>query len=95
VISPEGCAAILWRSGDEAPQAAEAMRLTAQDLSQLGVVDQIIPEPLGGAHRRPKETIEAVGDALEAALEPLLVLSGAELRHQRRQKFLKMGNGVA
>jgi acetyl-CoA carboxylase carboxyl transferase subunit alpha len=96
VISPEGCAAILWRSGDEAPQAAEAMRLTAQDLSQLGVVDQIIPEPLGGAHRKPGDTIAAVGDALEAALEPLLVLSGAELRHQRRQKFLAMGkNGAA
>jgi acetyl-CoA carboxylase carboxyl transferase subunit alpha len=95
VISPEGCAAILWRSGDEAPQAAEAMRLTAQDLSQLRVVDQIIAEPLGGAHRAPEETINAVGDALEAALEPLLVLSGAELRHQRRQKFLKMGNGAA
>jgi acetyl-CoA carboxylase carboxyl transferase subunit alpha len=71
------------------------MRLTAQDLSQLRVVDQIIAEPLGGAHRAPEETINAVGDALEAALEPLLVLSGAELRHQRRQKFLKMGNGAA
>jgi acetyl-CoA carboxylase carboxyl transferase subunit alpha len=96
VISPEGCAAILWRSGEEAPQAAEAMRLTAQDLSQLGVVDQVIPEPLGGAHRRPEETIAAVGEALEVALEPLLALSGAELRHQRRQKFLTMGkNGAA
>jgi acetyl-CoA carboxylase carboxyl transferase subunit alpha len=95
VISPEGCAAILWRSGDEAPQAAEAMRLTAQDLSQLGVVDQIIPEPLGGAHRKPEDTIAAVGDALEAALEPLLVPSGAELRHQRRQKFLAMGKNGA
>jgi acetyl-CoA carboxylase carboxyl transferase subunit alpha len=96
VISPEGCAAILWRSGEQAPQAAEAMRLTAQDLSQLGVVDQIIPEPLGGAHRQPKETITAVGDALEAALDPLLILSGAELRHQRRQKFLNMSkNGAA
>jgi acetyl-CoA carboxylase carboxyl transferase subunit alpha len=95
VISPEGCAAILWRSGEEAPQAAEAMRLTAQDLSQLGVVDQIIPEPLGGAHRKPEDTIAAVGDALEAALAPLLVLSGAELRHQRRQKFLAMGKNGA
>ena len=72
------------------------MRLTAQDLSQLGVIDQIIAEPLGGAHRQPKETIEAVGDAIEAALEPLLVLSGAEIRHRRRQKFLSMGkNGAA
>jgi acetyl-CoA carboxylase carboxyl transferase subunit alpha len=95
VISPEGCAAILWRSGEQAPAAAEAMRLTAQDLYQLGVVDQIIPEPLGGAHRAPDEAITRVGDALEQALEPLLVLSGAELRHRRRQKFLSMGNGVA
>jgi acetyl-CoA carboxylase carboxyl transferase subunit alpha len=94
VISPEGCAAILWRSGEEAPAAAEAMRLTAQDLHELGVVDQIVPEPLGGAHRAPAETIAAVGDALEQALEPLLVLSGAELRHRRRQKFLAMGNGA-
>jgi acetyl-CoA carboxylase carboxyl transferase subunit alpha len=71
------------------------MRLTAQDLHELSVVDQIIPEPLGGAHRAPEEAITAVGDALEQALEPLLVLSGAELRHRRRQKFLGMGNGAA
>jgi acetyl-CoA carboxylase carboxyl transferase subunit alpha len=94
VISPEGCAAILWRSGDQAPAAAEAMRLTAQDLHEFGVVDQIIPEPLGGAHRAPEDAIAAVGDALEQALLPLLVLSGAELRHRRRQKFLGMGNGA-
>jgi acetyl-CoA carboxylase carboxyl transferase subunit alpha len=94
VISPEGCAAILWRSGDQAPAAAEAMRLTAQDLHELGVVEEIIPEPLGGAHRAPAEAIAAVGDALERALLPLLVLSGAELRHRRRQKFLGMGNGA-
>ena len=95
VISPEGCAAILWRSGEEAPAAAEAMRLTAQDLHGLGVVDQLIPEPLGGAHRAPGEAIAAVGDALERALEPLLGLSAAELRHRRREKFLAMGNGAA
>jgi acetyl-CoA carboxylase carboxyl transferase subunit alpha len=94
VISPEGCAAILWRSGEQAPAAAEAMRLTAQDLHELGVVDQIIPEPLGGAHRAPEDAIAAVGAALEQALMPLLVLSGAELRHRRRQKFLGMGNGA-
>jgi acetyl-CoA carboxylase carboxyl transferase subunit alpha len=94
VISPEGCAAILWRSGEEAPAAAEAMRLTAQDLHQLGVVDQLIPEPLGGAHRAPGQAIDAIGDALEQALEPLLALSGAELRHRRREKFLAMGNGA-
>jgi acetyl-CoA carboxylase carboxyl transferase subunit alpha len=95
VISPEGCAAILWRSGEQAPAAAEAMRLTAQDLSQLGVVDEIIPEPIGGAHRQPAAVIEAVGDALERALEPLQGLSGAELRHKRRQKFLGMGQASA
>jgi acetyl-CoA carboxylase carboxyl transferase subunit alpha len=96
VISPEGCAAILWRSGEQAPQAADAMRLTAQDLAQLRVVDEVIPEPLGGAHRTPAACIDTVGDALERILEPLLVLSGAELRHQRRQKFLGMGaNGAA
>jgi acetyl-CoA carboxylase carboxyl transferase subunit alpha len=94
VISPEGCAAILWRSGEQAPAAAEAMRLTAQDLHELAVVDQIIPEPLGGAHRAPEEAIAAVGDALEQALLPLLVLSGAELRHRRRLIFLGMGNGA-
>jgi len=95
VISPEGCAAILWRSGEQAPAAAEAMRLTAQDLYELGVVDEIVPEPLGGAHRSPAETIDAIGDALEQALAPLLVVSGAELRHRRRQKFLGIGNGKA
>jgi acetyl-CoA carboxylase carboxyl transferase subunit alpha len=95
VISPEGCAAILWRSGEEAPAAAEAMRLTAQDLHQLGVVDQLIPEPLGGAHRAPGEAIDAVGDALAQALEPLLPLSATELRHRRRAKFLAIGNGAA
>ena len=71
------------------------MRLTAQDLHEIGVVDEIIPEPLGGAHRAPEEAIAAVGDALERALLPQLVLSGAELRHRRRQKFLGMGNGAA
>jgi acetyl-CoA carboxylase carboxyl transferase subunit alpha len=95
VISPEGCAAILWRSGDQAPSAAEAMRLTAQDLRQLGVVDQIITGPVGGAHRNPAMAIEAVGDALEAALEPLLGLDGAVLRHRRREKFLGMGHNGA
>ncbi|MGH6945606.1 MAG: acetyl-CoA carboxylase carboxyltransferase subunit alpha, partial [Geminicoccaceae bacterium] len=83
VISPEGCAAILWRSGEEAPQAAEAMRLTAQDLVQLGVVDEVLVEPIGGAHRAPEEMVQAVGDALEAALAPLLARSGPDLRRSR------------
>ena len=95
VISPEGCAAILWRSGEQAPAAAEAMRLTAQDLRQLGVVDEIISEPVGGAHRQPAAAIAAVGDALEAALVPLLAVDGVTLRHKRRQKFLAMGNNSA
>ena len=95
VISPEGCAAILWRSGEQAPQAAEAMRLTAQDLMELGIIDEIIPEPLGAAHRGPHETVRAVGDALQETLDPLTALAGAELRHQRREKYLQMGNGAA
>ena len=95
VISPEGCAAILWRSGEEAPAAAEAMRLTAQDLKEFGVVDEIIPEPVGGAHRSPHEAIQAVGGALEAALRPLMQLSPNEIRHHRRQKFLNMGKSDA
>lgn len=91
VISPEGCSSILWRSADNAQDAAEALRLTAQDLMKLGVVDAVVPEPLGGAHRRREETIAALGTALEAALEPLLALDGPALVAQRRQKFLEMG----
>lgn len=95
VISPEGCAAILWRNGEEAPAAAEAMRLTAQDLHGFGVVDRIIEEPVGGAHRAPKAAIDAVGDAIDNALTPLLTMSGAEIRHHRRRKFLEMGKAEA
>lgn len=95
VISPEGCAAILWRNGEEAPAAAEAMRLTAQDLQGFGVVDRIIEEPVGGAHRTPGDAIAAVGDAIDNALTPLLALNGPEIRRHRRQKFLEMGTGDA
>ena len=95
VISPEGCAAILWRNGEEAPAAAEAMRLTAKDLKEFGVIDEIIDEPVGGAHRSPDEAISSVGDAIERAMKPLLAMSGAEVRHQRRQKFLEMGKSEA
>ncbi|MEM7045674.1 MAG: acetyl-CoA carboxylase carboxyltransferase subunit alpha [Pseudomonadota bacterium] len=95
VISPEGCAAILWRNGEEAPAAAEAMRLTAQDLQDFGVVDRIVEEPVGGAHRTPEEAIAAVGDAIDNALTPLLVMSGTEIRHHRRRKFLEMGKAEA
>jgi len=92
VISPEGCASILWRSAENAQDAAEALKLTAQDLQRLGVVDDVVPEPLGGAHREPQKAIAGLGAAIEIALRPLLALNGAELREQRRQKFLTMGN---
>ncbi len=91
VISPEGCASILWRTADRAPDAAEAMRVTAQDLKSLGVIDTIVPEPLGGAHRVPVTAIASLGDALEAALADLTPLSAQQLRSERRAKFLKMG----
>jgi acetyl-CoA carboxylase carboxyl transferase subunit alpha len=95
VISPEGCAAILWRNGEEAPAAAEAMRLTAKDLEELGVVDEIVEEPVGGAHRSPMDAITTVGDAIDRALTPLLALDGKEVRHHRRRKFLEMGTSKA
>jgi acetyl-CoA carboxylase carboxyl transferase subunit alpha len=91
VISPEGCSSILWRSAENAQDAAEALRLTAQDLLKLGVVDAIVAEPIGGAHRHRAETVAALGAALETALGPLLALDGGALVAQRRQKFLEMG----
>src|ERR1700722_12657441 len=74
VISPEGCASILWRSADNAQDAADALKLTAQDLLRLGVIDEVVPEPLGAAHREPQGAIVALGAALEGALRPLLAL---------------------
>src|SRR5690242_1933882 len=91
VISPEGCASILWRSAEKAQDAAEALKLTAQDLQRLGIVDEVVPEPLGGAHRDPGTAIRALGASMEAALRPLLGLDGEKLRDQRREKFLAMG----
>jgi acetyl-CoA carboxylase carboxyl transferase subunit alpha len=91
VISPEGCASILWRDGEHAQEAAEALRLTARDLGRLGVVDRIVSEPLGGAQRAPKEAVEQLGEALDEALRPLLAVDGISLRLQRREKFLAMG----
>ncbi len=90
VISPEGCASILWRSRDYSEQAAEALKLTAQDLIKLGVIDEVVPEPLGGAHRDSTSAIKAVGDKLEQALIDLLP-AGPDLRTKRREKFLAMG----
>jgi len=91
VIPPEGCSAILWRDNGHAQEAAEALRLTAHDLLRLGVVDRIVPEPLGGAHRVPKEAVDKLGEAIDEALRPLLDLDGSILRTQRREKFLAMG----
>ena len=93
VISPEGCASILWRESNEqtARAAAEAMRLTAQDLLQLGVIDKIVREPLGGAHARPADAISALGDALEESLSVLRGVEGGALKSRRREKFLEMG----
>jgi acetyl-CoA carboxylase carboxyl transferase subunit alpha len=91
VISPEGCASILWRTADKAADAAEAMKITAEDLKQLGVVERVIPEPLGGAHRAPGEAIESLGAAIEEELDALAAMSGDELRRQRRQKYLAIG----
>jgi acetyl-CoA carboxylase carboxyl transferase subunit alpha len=88
VISPEGCASILWRTADKAADAAEAMRITAADLQQLGVIERIIAEPAGGAHRHPAEAIEALGDAIAEELDVLVPLSREDVRKQRRDKFL-------
>lgn len=91
VISPEGCASILWRTSDKAADAAEAMKVTAQDLQGLGVIDTIVGEPLGGAHRDPGTAIAALGDAMEQALAGLRGQSPDQLRLGRREKFLAMG----
>jgi len=91
VISPEGCAAILWKDAAQAPAAAEALKLTADDLKRLKLIDTVVAEPLGGAHRDPAATLAAVGDAVQTALAPLLELDAATLRTRRRDKFLEMG----
>ncbi len=94
VISPpEGCASILWKDAEKMREAAEALRLTAQDLKELGVIDRIIAEPVGGAQRGRDETIAAVGRALEVELKALLKQAkGDALLKARREKFLKMGS---
>jgi acetyl-CoA carboxylase carboxyl transferase subunit alpha len=91
VISPEGCASILWRDAALASEAAEALRLTADDLRRLRLVDQVVAEPLGGAHRDPAAAIQSVGDAVGAALKGLVTLDAGTLKAQRREKFLEMG----
>ena len=91
VISPEGCASILWRTSDRAADAAEAMRITADHLLSLRVIDTIIKEPVGGAHRSPTVAIDSLGNAISEALSGLSGLSASELRADRRRKFLAMG----
>ncbi len=91
VISPEGCASILWRTADKAADAAEAMKVTASDLKRLGVIDEIVPEPVGGAQRDPAAALQSLGDAIERTLQSLDGLSGDALRSDRRAKFLNIG----
>lgn len=96
VISPEGCASILWRTNDKAQDAAIALKITAQDLLKLGVIDGIVPEPLGGAHRDPERAMNVLGDNIEAALRDMAGLDGVRLKELRREKFLSIGDkGIA
>ena len=96
VISPEGCASILWRSAEHAQDAADALKLTATDLLELRVIDTVVSEPVGGAHRSPNGAIDAAGEALGAAFMSLGNLDGGQLKSSRREKFLEMGrNGLA
>jgi acetyl-CoA carboxylase carboxyl transferase subunit alpha len=95
VISPEGCASILWRSSDKAQDAAAAMKITAQDLLGLKVIDGIVPEPPGGAHRGQEHTINAVGEEISRALNEMNGMSPDDLRKQRRDKYLSIGRSLA
>jgi acetyl-CoA carboxylase carboxyl transferase subunit alpha len=94
VISPEGAASILWRDSTRAREAATNMKITAEDLKALGIIDEIIPEPVGGAHREPDTVIAATGKVIASALQDMSRLSGEELRAARRQKFLDIGRNL-
>jgi acetyl-CoA carboxylase carboxyl transferase subunit alpha len=91
VISPEGCASILWRTAEKAADAADAMKITAQDLEKLGIVDRIVPEPVGGAHRDRSAAVTTLGKALGEELDALTPLAAEEVRRRRRDKFLAIG----
>ena len=91
VISPEGAASILWKDSARAKEAATAMKITAQDLAELRVIDQVVAEPIGGAHREPAAAVASVGASIAASLDELAKLSPAELRQQRRERFLAIG----
>src|SRR5262245_6105402 len=94
VISPEGAASILWRDTAKAQEAATSMKITAQDLARFGVIDQIVPEPVGGAHRDPQAAIAATGDAIAAALAELKLYDRDSVRQLRREKFLAVGRSI-
>jgi acetyl-CoA carboxylase carboxyl transferase subunit alpha len=91
VISPEGCASILWRTSEKAPDAAQAMKVTAQDLKRLGVIDRIIKEPVGGAHRNPAATARMLRDAISEEIDGLAPLSAEALIARREARFLAIG----
>ena len=91
MISPEGCASILYRDAGKAKDAAEAMKITGADLKKMKVVDGVVKEPVGGAHRAPEKAIRAAGKAIEKALQSLLALSEQELKTQRRERFYAIG----
>ena len=92
VISPEGCASILWRTNEKAEDAANALKITAQDLHKLEVIDEVIPEPIGGAHRDHDQTMKTVGKAIDNALSEFSMISADKIRELRSKKFLNMGN---
>ena len=94
VASPEACASILWRSAEKAEEAAAALKITAESLLQLGVIDAILKEPRGGAHRKRGEMIASVGDSLEESLLILDNMGESDIRNHRREKFLAMGRGT-
>jgi acetyl-CoA carboxylase carboxyl transferase subunit alpha len=94
VISPEGCASILWHDAARAPDAAEAMKISAQDLKKTGVIDAIVTEPVGGAHRDPKAAIQEAGLAIERQLAVLETMTSDELRAQRRDRFYEIGRNL-
>ena len=93
VISPEGCASILWRTAEKAADAAEAMKVTAQDLLGLGVIDRIVKEPIGGAHRDPALTAQGLSKAISEELDELSKLTPDKLRAKREERFLRIGEG--
>ena len=94
VISPEGAASILWRDTSKAQEAATSMKITAEDLLRFGVIDSIVAEPVGGAHRDPATAIEATGNAIASAFDELKDLDRETVRRQRRAKFLAIGRSL-